>query len=404
MTAPGLHTQRGQFEVCPFKLINPTLSSDKRSMKWESGSLKTLAIIAFLALNAGILATEPAAVARLDAVPGSRYTSGQGAAMGDAVLPLGEDAASGLAYNPANLGKLHGLQAELLNFQGYLGNDLVHQMGASIYKFATLPSYATTLKKNPNSLHSAGASLFPNVSIGHLAFGLMIGEQIATKYDSASDKFVTKANYQLIPTAGYGVKLARGIVRLGYSFQYVNRAAGTTAVASSAPVGYSSGLPQGSALSHNFGGALTIPFTYLPSFNFVLRNIGGARYSGNSLYSFSKNASGVPATEPMTVDLSLGVSPKLGSGATVNFVAEMRDATNRSKVSLWGRTALGMEWNYRKALFFRAGLGSAYPSAGLGLRSKSSELSLGWYSEEIGTSSLDERDTRFIVHYQIGIF
>ena len=39
-------------------------------------------------------------------MPGARYLSARGAALGDAMLPWGDDGASGLFYNPASLGKI----------------------------------------------------------------------------------------------------------------------------------------------------------------------------------------------------------------------------------------------------------------------------------------------------------
>src|SRR5690606_7175132 len=50
-----------------------------------------------------------------DRIPGSRYVSGRGAALGDAYIGLGDTMADGLFYNPAAIGKVGGLVVEPLN-------------------------------------------------------------------------------------------------------------------------------------------------------------------------------------------------------------------------------------------------------------------------------------------------
>src|SRR5256885_561612 len=72
---------------------------------------------AYLAL--GWVLGEGSAHARQDLIPGSRYTSGRAAALGDAFLPLGEDGAAALFYNPAAIGKLKGPTIEPLNLSIY---------------------------------------------------------------------------------------------------------------------------------------------------------------------------------------------------------------------------------------------------------------------------------------------
>src|SRR4051812_946450 len=94
-----------------------------------------------LALCLAVAVTGVLAHAREDLVPGARYISGRGAAMGDAMLPLGEDAQSGLFYNPADLARIQHRRFELANFQFNTNMDTINHVGVGFYKVASLSAY-----------------------------------------------------------------------------------------------------------------------------------------------------------------------------------------------------------------------------------------------------------------------
>ena len=181
--------------------------------------------------------------------------------------------------------------------------------------------------------------------------------------------------YQFIPAAAIGARLAGGIVRLGYSLQWVNQAVGDISAPSGTdPLGYNQSLPQGGGLSSTAGFALTLPITYLPSINLVGRNLFNTRYTMPSLIPISKNSPGAPATDAMTFDASFSLQPKVESGIYMNWVLAYRDLTNVSGVAILGRLAAGTELSFRDFFFLRGGFGSGYPSAGLGFRVKKADL------------------------------
>ena len=194
-------------------------------------------------------------------------------------------------------------------------------------------------------------------------------------------------------------------MRLGYSLQWVNEAQGSVVASTGAdPLGYNQNLPTGSGLSHNLGFAMTLPVSYLPQLDVVLRNILGVHYSSFAISPLTTNANGTPPDEPMTIDASVSIQPKLGSGTTMNMVAELRDATNQSGESLLDRGVAGVEVNIRNSFFIRGGYGSGYPSAGFGSRRNGGEFSFAWYSENIGVPGTPTRDVRFVLQFQNRIF
>lgn len=344
------------------------------------------------------------AQARQDIIPGSRYTSARAASLGDAYLPLGDDGADALFYNPAVLGKLRSPDLDAMNLQFYGSSPVVSGFGPSSYKVVQLGSNQTELAKTPGVYEGLGAQFTPTYSMRGFALGVMAKTQVgAVATDDGGIRY--RSTYQLVPAVGTGVRLAGGIVRLGYSLQWVNQAVGdVTAPQGSQPMAYNQGLAQGSALSHNVGGALTLPYQYLPSLNVVARNVATAHFNNTSLYKFTPTSTGAPANEPMTIDASISLAPKMTQRSIVNLVAEYRDATNVSQVSPFGHVALGMEYAVHDAFFFRGGWGSGYPNLGIGFRSKSGNLSVGWVAEDIGTTYHELTDRRIIFQYQVRAF
>lgn len=341
---------------------------------------------------------------REDVVPGSRYTSGRGAAMGDAFLPLADDA-SALFYNPADITKVRSTGLELMNLSFYGTPGWLSTLSTtSFFKVTSLSSYQPMLAAHPGVSAGTGAALLPAFFSRGFAFGVLLQNQLsATVNPDGSIHY--RSLYQLIPTAGFGLRLAEGIVRIGYSVQFVNEAVGDITVPSgTAPLGYNQGLSQGSAFSHTVGMTLTMPWTYLPAATITARNLGTAHYRGTSLYHFSPTSAGTPATEPMSLDTSLSFVNKLGNESSINAVGELRDFTNTSAVSLLGRAAMGLEVSIKDAFYLRGGWGSGYPSAGVGMKQGKGELSLSWYSEELGQSYHSLRDARYLFQYSVRAF
>src|SRR5687767_877188 len=109
-----------------------------------------------LSLLIAILAVP--AHARQDLVPGSRYTSGRAAAMGDAFLPLADEPGSALFYNPSGLARINKPQFEPANFNFYGNTTSVNTLGRDFYKMPSLGGYLPVLQKNTGQLVGSGAS------------------------------------------------------------------------------------------------------------------------------------------------------------------------------------------------------------------------------------------------------
>jgi hypothetical protein len=315
---------------------------------------------------------------------------------------VGEDGASALFYNPANLGKILSPTFEPVNIGMHLNGGFVGNADLDFYKATSLSSWAPHLALSPDTYQGMSLSVLPSFATRYLAIGMLAQSELGASVDAANVAHY-RSRYQLVPTVATGFRLAEGIVRIGYSFQWVNQTVGQ-ATNAAGTAGYDQKLAKGSGFSHNAGAALTLPIAYLPSFNVVARNILGTHYTSFSILPLGQNVTGPPADDPMSFDASFSLQPKLGQGLYVNFVTQMRDFTNSSSTSLFQRLAVGLEFSLRDTIFLRGGFGSGYPAAGIGLRRKAGELSLTWYSEELGRGFREKQDTRYMLQFQVRAF
>lgn len=218
------------------------------------------------------------------------------------------------------------------------------------------------------------------------------------------DEIRYRTLYQIVPAAGFGIRLAEGIIRLGYSLQWVNASVADVTANEDEVSSYNEGLQRGAGISHNVGFAMTFPIRLLPAINVVARNVGGLKYQPLSLVPIGGSATETPADEEMSLDAAFSLHPRLGKGSELNFVAQYRDVSNTSGTGVLTRASLGMELNLRETIFLRAGFGSGAPSAGFGLKTNSADFSFAWFTEEIGTGSSSLKDTRFMLQFQIRTF
>jgi hypothetical protein len=350
-----------------------------------------------------LVSAGPFAYARLDLVPGGRYTSARGAGMGDAVLPMGDDAATGLYQNPAALGRIRKPELELFNFSLY-GNNGLWASPTTAYNIFSLGSYNPTLQASPGTFAGAGGAYVGTFAMRGLAVGVLAQSNVGA-VANADGTLNYRSLFQVIPSIGVGFRLFNGVLRFGYSLQWVHEAVGDVKNETPSSAGYTNGIAQGSAFSHTLGAALVLPTIMLPTFDVVVRNALNSVYSTSTFLHLSQNPTGAPATEQMTVDLAFSLHPKVGQGATFNLVLVDRDMMNVSGMTFIGHFALGAELNIRERIFIRGGWGSGYPAAGLGLRStRGAELSFSWYTEELGSGYLSQGDTKFLMQYRMKSF
>jgi hypothetical protein len=338
-------------------------------------------------------------------VPGSRYRNARSTALGEVYQPLADDAASALFYNPAAFGKLVGARFEPVNLVFEGNSEFLGGMGTHSPGIFGLDGYKQHLLENPYRFESVSAQWFTGFAARGFGFGVLGRAEMGGKYEPESGVIRYRSAYQLIPAVGGGVRLASGILRLGYSLQWVNRSGADTSTPSSGSgLSYIRGGTGGSGVSGTLAGALTLPYEFLPQFDVVARNFLDSSYGGFSLLPAPSGGASLPATEKMTFDGSFMLQPKLGAGATLRWILLFRDFTGVYGASLLGRLGTALEFDLRNAFFLRGGFGNGYPSLGIGFRRRRSDFGLSWYSAERGVSYRSEREIRFLFQYQVRAF
>lgn len=333
-----------------------------------------------------------------DRIPGSRYVSGRGAALGDAYIGLGDTMADGLFYNPAAIGKVGGLVVEPLNISLQANSKLGSMFNQDFYKFHSLSGYRSSLEAHPGTNPGGGFAVLPSFGFRGFGFGVLYQSRLMAETDGTNIRY--RSVYQLIPAAGFGLRLASGVLRIGYVIQWVNQASGDKTVTTTAtPLDWKEGLSEGKGFSHNLGMTLTLPYIHQPTISVVARNLTGLKLTGKPLMSLASNPVGEPAKEEMSLDGSIGFITKFGGGTQIATQFAYRDALNSSDTRTIAHLSTGVELTFVDIFSLRGGFGSGYPTAGLGLKRKHGEANFAWYSEDLGDGSTPVRDIRYIMQF-----
>ena len=369
-------------------------------MHWRESKITLLAWL----FGSTLIASPGSAFAWDTPVPGSRYLSARGLAMGGVMIEQADDGPSGLFYNPAGIARIRGLQFEPLNLQLQMDDGFVGSLGADAIKFPTFSDYKSTISDHQGVYHGASLGVTPSISFRGFALGVLYHQSAAGILED-DGTFTVRGHRELVPAAGFGLRLAGGIVRVGYSAQYVSKTEGEeSGIATDSTRDWHDGFAEGAGISHNAAVALTLPWNYTPSLNFVARNIGGLKFSGAPLMSLANDSTGTPVDVPATYDLAYGMHFKLGGGGAIHVAAEYRDINAASGAALFSRLALGAELDIASKIQLRGGIGAGRPSFGAGLRGRKSELNLTWYTEDWGPGFLESGDSRWVLEFKARLF
>lgn len=330
--------------------------------------------------------------------PGVRYVSPLGQSLGGITLALSDETGNSLFNNPAGLARNTRFRAEYLNLNldindGIAGNFL------SGFGATSLGGFTPTLNKNPNVIYGVGGGNLSAFSWGGFAFGVLVQERNRAYSDGTQVYYQTMS--QIIPVVGYGLSLARGVVRLGYSFQLVNEASGIAQSTSDSSAGYLKGISSGMGLSHTASVNFAFPFRYLPTFSLLARNALGTRFSRSPLLKRADSPSGNPADQPASYDAAFGFMLRLGGTLKTNGYLQLKDMLGGTPISLIDRMSVGLDFNVSPAVSLRVGASGLRWSGGLGYRSESSEINLAYYKEPIPFTSISAEDVRFALQYKV---
>ncbi len=311
---------------------------------------------------------------------------------------MSDEIGNSLFNNPAALARNTLFRAEYLNLNLDINSGIAGNMLGSTGA-TSLGGFTTTLNKNPNVLYGLGGGNLTAFSWGGLAVGVLVQERNRAYSDGTQVHYQTTS--QIIPAIGYGIGLARGVLRLGYSLQLVNEASGVTQSASDSSAAYLKGISSGMGLSHTASVNFVFPFQYLPTFSLLARNAMGTSFSRAPLFKRADSPAGSPPDQPASYDAAFNFMLRVSGPVKANLYVQFKDILGATSTALLDRISAGLDASISRAVSFRVGAMGTRLAGGIGYRSQSSEINLAYYKDPCPFTNIAADDTRFALQYKV---
>lgn len=337
----------------------------------KPGILFRFLLIGLIGVLAGIVHT-PNSYAQ------ARYISTKGNSLGGVTLPLTHEVTNCLFNNPACLARNMGMQGDLVNLNLELNSGSLNHFGFSTFQSLSLNGMKKILDKSPNEVNAYGAGVSTAFSWGGLSAGLLVQEKVMALYDGTQYHYSTLS--QTIPAVGVAVPLARGVVRVGYGLQWVNKSVGSVSTAQ--PQAFLDGLSDGQGFSHNASVNIIIPYRFLPTFSLAAKNLFGTAYSKGSLLSRASQPVAAPGDEPMILDAALDFQIRITGESKTHWYFQYQDISNQTLLPVLERLSNGLDIQFNRNFSIQAGFKGLKYALGLHYRGEQSSVGLSWYQTQ----------------------
>ncbi len=335
-------------------------------------------------------------------------TSARALALGNAYLCKADDAWAAF-YNPAGLGTIRQPSIHLANFhiegsKAYMdavSSGNISELPGNISDSFEAQDLRSMLVGEEGSIAHLRANFFPHISARGMTLGYLYSQRNRAIIERPADggEFEIAERRDHGPVFALNVPLFGGIIKLGASAVYLQRRelfksfGASEAVTINESVDYK----KGRGLQVTLGGRLTIPWTFLPTFSYVLRNSSQNDWEGI-------RAGGAPDKIKQTMDAGFSITPQIGKVTRVHLEVNWRDLANKYDTDTKRRVGLGMEIDFNRRLFMRFGSGDGWGSGGIGLRSRTFQFDLTTYAVDRSTDGFrEEEDRRFVFSLSSGI-
>ncbi|MCO5141712.1 MAG: hypothetical protein M9962_01325 [Oligoflexia bacterium] len=321
--------------------------------------------------------------------------------MGNVGIASADDPATAAFYNPATLAKTKRTIFEFFNPQVEFGTN-VFAVSADTTKLGNhvnLKKLTPYLQGKPNKASYLGASIFPNLNAQNFNFGILLSAKGQSYVDGAGN-LNYKSRYLLIPSMGLSIGLLGGRFKLGASVRAIQITENDERTTNFTDVGYMNNPNEGFGVGVDVGSTFSLPWTWLPTFGFVARNLGDTTFSGSAPVSIGQGTIRRKGKVKMTYDGGFSVTPKTGRQSAFTFAADYRDIMDVYGVNIKRRINLGMEFSVSKMIFMRLGFGRGYWTAGIGVSTRQGSLDIGTYGEELHEKNFRvNEDRRISIRY-----
>jgi len=329
------------------------------------------------------------------------YSGVRQAGMGGAYVGVVNDEGA-ILQNPAALGKIRDVTFNLVNPQVQGSFKATDSFNINNYASAVDPqSILDALNKVKGTPYSVRGNIFPSIIMPNFGAGVYAN----TRYDAIVDSTGTDFKFDYVSDVagaiGYSLRFFGGVVKLGFNGRVVDRTEiSQTLPANSTGLSLASLKRSGMGLGSDIGMIVTMPTAWLPSIAAVVHDVGGTSFGlGNGMFGSTTYR---PADVKTKVNVAISAFPIVSKRSRLTLTVEARDVVTLGEESdALKRYRLGTELNVADFFFLRAGVHQRYWTAGIEFATPYFQLQGASYGEEVGTSSGNIEDRRWVGAFSI---
>lgn len=332
-------------------------------------------------------------------------TSARALAMGNAYISKVDDSWSAF-YNPSGLGSVRKPQFHLINAHFEASSGLLDALDKGpatefpkSYKESFDPQkLRAALAKDQGELAHSRVNLFPNFTVRGMTFGYMFSQRNrAIINEDVANQFEVAERKDHGPVFSLNASLFGGVFKVGATGIYLYRRELYKSFGPTEPMSVSrTDYRTGRSLQVTAGSKITLPIALLPTFSAVLRNTADNNFEGGK-------DGGLPTPIRQTIDVGFSITPQLGKITRLHLEGNFKDIKNAYRTNAKRRIAIGMELDFSRKFFVRAGSGDGWGSAGLGIRIKQFMLDLSTYAVDRSLEGFrEEEDRRWVASFSMG--
>lgn len=355
-----------------------------------------------------LLTSKVSAIDFEDAVYPEFVTSARALAMGNAYIAKVDDASS-VFYNPAGLGTVRYPHLHFSNFgietnkgmMDALSGNGIGDYFSNAPKMFSIDGMREVLKEKPGTIAHSRLNALPNFTSRYFSLGYMLAKRsraVVTDANSVTG-FEFADRFDHGPYAALNISLFGGIIKAGISTVYLHRKEIQGTADPVATVNISEeNYKKGAAVISTFGGKLTLPFTFLPTFAVTVHN------TFESEFSVGSTTAGAPTNIPRSYDVGFSLTPQIGTSTRIHLEVNLKDVGEAyPEVTSTRKLLVGAELDFSRVFFIRVGYGDGFGSAGLGVKSRKLEFDVSTYAVDTTTSTFrGEEDRRFALSVSSG--
>lgn len=332
-------------------------------------------------------------------------TSARALALGNAFICKTDDPWA-VFYNPAGLGTVRKFSFHPGNFHFELNKGFFNvtegnaeDTPGKISDNFKEDSLKDNLVEHPDNIVHSRVNLFPNFTTRYFSLGYLYSRRSRAALTDINSDMEMSIRQDHGPLAALNISLLGGIFKLGASAVYLYRNELQKEYDISQTIDISSeDYNSGNMLLVTAGSRLTLPYTFLPTFAFVIRN------TANQKFHVRNEEDTAPDAIHQTMDVGFSLTPQIGQRMRIHLEANYRDIQNAYETDSKRRLGAGLEFDYARTFFLRIGTGDGFGSGGIGFNTKMFNVDLTTYAVDKTESDFrGNEDRRYVLSFSTGL-